>query len=124
MAKVFIDTNCFIGLTSTAPEIDVDSLNAHQGFVSTLSCHILFYVHKIQVPNQKLNSFIQDFNLIDFGQKILSKSLEGPTNDFEDNVQLHSAAENDCDMFLTLDKELLDMKYFGKTQIISPQNLK
>src|SRR5579859_3942965 len=124
MAKVFIDTNCFIGLANRLPEIDSESLNTHQGFISTLSCHILFYIYKVKVPHAELNSLIEDFNLINFDNKILIKSLVGPTQDLEDNIQLHSAAEKDCEIFLTLDKKLLEMKFFGKTQIISPANLK
>lgn len=49
--------------------------------------------------------------------------MEGPTKDLEDNIQLHSAAEAESDIFLTADKKLVDMKFFGKTQIISPENL-
>ena len=124
MAKVFVDTNCFIGLANRIPEIDSESLNTHQGFISTLSCHILFYVNKVRVPHAELNSFIEDFNIINFDNKILIKSLVGPTKDLEDNIQLHSAAENDCEIFLTLDKKLLEMKFFGRSQIISPANLK
>lgn len=45
------------------------------------------------------------------------KALEGPTVDFEDNTQLHSAAEAECDYFLTNDEKLLKMKFFGKTRL-------
>ena len=117
MAKVFLDTNYFIGLTNRSPETNTEILNQQQGFISILSCHILFYVNKIKVPDKKLNSFIGDFNLIDLGRDILAKALEGPTADFEDNVQLHSAAEAECDTFLTEDRKLLDMKFFGKVKI-------
>lgn len=34
-------------------------------------------------------------------------------------TQLHSAAEAECDYFLTSDKKLLAMKFFGKTRIVS-----
>ncbi len=119
MAKVFVDANCFIGLVNRAPEVDAQDLDEHKGFVSILSCHILFYVNKISVPDAKMNSFISDFNLIALTQDILDKALEGPTTDLEDNVQLHSAAEAECDLFLTEDRKLLDLKFFGKTQIIN-----
>lgn len=117
MAKVFIDTNYFIGLANRAPEIDAENLDTHESFVSVLSCHILFYVNKIKVPNANTNSFIEDFNLIPLNQELLNKSLTGPTIDLEDNIQLHSAAEADCDYFLTNDSKLLKMKFFGKVQI-------
>lgn len=56
-------------------------------------------------------------NVIPFSEDVLKKSLNGPTSDFEDNVQLHSAAEAECDYFLTNDEKLLKMKFFGKTEI-------
>ena len=123
MAKVFVDANYFIGLANKAPEVDTEILDRRQGFISTLSCHILFYVNKIDVPDAEMNSFINDFNLVDLTQDIIYKAFAGPTTDLEDNIQLHSAANKDCDVFLTQDKKLLDMKFFGKTKIIEPREL-
>ena len=117
MAKVFLDTNYFIGLANRAPEVETEILDEQKGFISVLSCHILFYVNKITVPDVKMNSFISDFNLINLSQDILDKALVGPTKDLEDNIQLLSAAKADCDFFLTNDKQLLKLKFFGKTEI-------
>lgn len=119
MARVFLDANYFIGLVNRAPETETEMLHKHEGFVSILSCHILFYINKITVPDEKTNSFIKDFNLVELNKNILAKALEGPTSDLEDNVQLHSAAEADCDYFLTFDQKLLKLKFFGKTRIVS-----
>ena len=119
MAKVFLDTNYFIGLANRAPEVETEILDEQKGFISVLSCHILFYVNKITVPDVKMNSFISDFNLINLSQDILDKALVGPTKDLEDNIQLLSAAKADCDFFLTNDSKLLKMKFFGKTEIKS-----
>ena len=118
MARVFLDANYFIGLANRAPEVDTEILDKHQGFISSLSCHILFYINKIAVPDAKMNSFIGDFNLIDLNQDILDKALLGPTKDLEDNIQLHSAAEAECDIFLTNDAKLLNLKFFGKVQLL------
>jgi len=52
--------------------------------------------------------------------KILDLALEGPVDDLEDNIQLHSASEAECDVFLTNDKRLLGIKFFGKTKTTSP----
>lgn len=117
MAKVFVDANYFIALANRAPEADEEVLDKHQGFISTLSCHILFYINKVKVPDEKMKSFINDFNIIDFNQNILERALHGPTKDLEDNVQLQSAVEADCDYFLTHDKKLLALAFFGKTRI-------
>ena len=119
MANIFVDTNYFVGLANRTPETEIANLDKHQAYISVLSCHILFYVNKIKTPDKAINAFISDFNLVNFGKKILSKSLLGPTNDLEDNIQLHSAVEADCDIFLTSDKKLLKLGYFGKTRISS-----
>lgn len=76
MAKVFLDANYLVGLVNRAPEVvDTEILDQHQGFVSILSCHILFYVNKINVPDEKTNSFLEDFNLVDLNQDTLNKAL-------------------------------------------------
>lgn len=97
MAKVFVDTNYFIGLANRTPEIDSEQLHSYDGFVSTLSCHILFYVNKIKVPNPGMKSFIDDFNIVSLDPEILEHALIGPADDLEDNLQLHSAAKVDAD---------------------------
>lgn len=117
MDKVFVDANYFIGLVNRTPETEVETLDKYECYISTLSCHILFYVNKVKVPEEKLNSYINDFNLIELSENILNKSIQGPTKDLEDNIQLHSAAEAECDYFLTNDEKLLKMKFFGKTKI-------
>lgn len=117
MARVFLDTNYFVGLANRVPEVETETLDEQKGFISTLSCHILFYINKINVPDVKMNSFIADFNLIELSQDILDKALLGPTTDLEDNIQLHSAVGTNCDIFLTYDAKLLKMRFFGKTEI-------
>src|SRR3989344_3451104 len=118
MAKVYVDTNYFIWLVNRTPEAEVGVLNKHNGYISALSCHILFYVNKEVVPNIKLNKYINHFHIVGLPEILLKTALEGPTKDLEDNIQLHSAAKTDCDYFLTFDKKLLKMKFFGKTRIV------
>lgn len=123
MAKVYVDTNCFIGLSIRSPDIDSKHIDAHEAFVSALSCHVLFYVTKTKVPSPQMNAFIEGFNILSLESGTVAKALHGPTDDLEDNIQLHSAALIDADYFVTLDKKLLKMKFFGRVQIVSPQNL-
>lgn len=96
-----------------------DSLGGDLLFISPLSTHILFYVNKWKVPSQAATEFQGQFGIVPFTKHVLDKALEGPTDDLEDNIQLHSCAEADCDIFLTNDKQLLKMKFFGKTRILS-----
>lgn len=118
MARIFLDTNIFIDLVEKRKQITLDELNANNLFISPLSAHILMYIAKRKIPYQRLNNIINSFMLVPFDESITNSSLVGPTNDLEDNIQLHSAAEADCDIFLTSDAKLLNLKFFGKVQIL------
>ena len=114
MARVYLDVNRFIDAVKRQPEKEIlNSLLGHTVFISPLSIAIYSYLYKIKVPNKQLSIQLEDLQLIDFSQDICGKALLGPTEDFEDNIQLHSAAEGECDIFLTEDKKLLNMKFFG-----------
>lgn len=118
MAKIFLDTNFFIDAIIRTPEKEIlNFLQDETIFTSTLSFHIYCYIYKIKIPNQKVTIQREKFQFVDFSEDILDKALKGPTEDFEDNVQLHSAAEAECDLFLTSDAKLLQLKFFGKTEI-------
>lgn len=117
MAKVFIDTNILIDLVEERKSAINEHLDGHQLFISPLSFHILLYVTKQKIPYTKLNNIVADFHLIPFDNNITYRSLEGPTTDFEDNVQLLSASTAEADFFLTSDEKLLKLKFFGKMQI-------
>ena len=119
MARVYLDTNIFIDLVEKRKTISTNFSPREKLFVSPLSIHILFYVAKRKVPYHVLSDIEEIFSLVPFEDSICYKALSGPTSDFEDNVQLHSAAEADCDIFLTNDKKLLAMKFFGKVRIAS-----
>jgi len=118
MAKIFLDTNYFIDAVHRKPEKEIlDSLENHIIYISPLSIHIYCYVFKIKTPDNRVLTQKEQFQIIEFSGDVLDKALQGPTSDFEDNVQLHSAAEAECDIFLTDDKKLLKMKFFGKVRI-------
>ena len=117
MARAFLDTNIYIDVIERAKE-KWEHLRAGLLFISPLSTHILFYSSKLKVPNKEIEQLKDQFGVVPLTKDILDKALEGPTNDLEDNIQLHSAAEAECDVFLTNDKKLLDLKFFGKTKIL------
>lgn len=118
MAKVFLDTNYFVDALHRKPEQNIlPSLEGHSNFISALSIHIYCYIFKIKIPNQKVSAQCDTFEIVEFSEHVLENALEGPTEDFEDNVQLHSAAAAGCDYFLTEDKKLLTMEFFGKVRI-------
>lgn len=119
MAKVFLDANIFIDLVEQRNHVTSKDFKGHDLFISSLSVHILMYVTKKKIPYSKLAELIRLFSVVSVDQTVTYKALQGPTQDFEDNIQLHSAALTDCDLFLTHDKKLLRLSFFGKTQLTS-----
>lgn len=119
MAKVYLDANVYIDLLEDRHDFDKVQLNSHVVCASVLSVHIYTYIYKVKMPVINTHSVLQNINFIPLDEEITIKSLAGPTTDFEDNVQLHSAATAECDYFFTRDERLLVMGYFGKTQIVS-----
>ncbi len=119
MARVYLDANILIDLVEKRGQITSKDLQIHQTFISPLSIHILMYVTKRKIPYPRLKHIISQFGQVIFDWTLTDKALSGPTSDFEDNVQLQSSAEADCDYFLTADQELLDMKFFGKVRVVS-----
>ncbi len=113
MAKVFLDANIFIDLIEKRKTIDRKRLLTHALFLSPLSIHILTYLYKHKIPDERLVRIDKFIKLVPFNLGLTIKALGGPTVDFEDNVQLHSGIESECDLFLTNDKKLLDLGYFG-----------
>lgn len=120
MAKVFLDANIFIDIAENrGNNMLINDLDRHTVFISSLSLSILFYITKYSVPSHKINNLAESMAIVSFDGKISKNSMSGPTKDFEDNIQLHSSAEAECDVLLTNDKNLLKLTYFGKTHITS-----
>ncbi|MBU0569773.1 type II toxin-antitoxin system VapC family toxin [Patescibacteria group bacterium] len=118
MAKIFLDTNWLIDIL-IRDRSKAKQLTNFQTFTSPLSYHILCYTHKAKLPEVKIKKSLRDIEIVGLTRKVLDIALEGPTKDLEDNIQLHSAAEAECDYFLTNDKDLLKMKFFGKTKVVN-----
>ncbi len=116
MANIYLDTNKVLDVAFRNQAIR-DSLDGQNVFISPLSIHILCYTEKRIVPDELVMALVREHLIVDLTTDILEKALGGPTSDLEDNIQLHSAAEAECDYFLTNDKKLLAMKFFGKTRI-------
>lgn len=120
MANIFFDTNTFINVVYRKPQQKIlDYLKDHVGYISPLSVSNYCYIGRIKLPNDTLKEQIGIFSSVALTEKIIQQALEGPTDDIEDNVQLHSAAEAACDYFFTEDKKLLTMRFFGKMKIVS-----
>jgi len=119
MANLFLDANYFIDFTERQKLDLKEKLIGNKLYVSVLSVHILAYAYKYNVPNKKLKEYLKKIFLVPFNKNLFMLSLDGPTKDLEDNIQLHSAAKTEADFFLTNDKKLLKMKFFGKMRIVT-----
>ena len=117
MAKIFLDTNKVVDILGKRDDSVVKSLENNQVFMSVLSVHIFCYAFKVGIPEERLAEQLEVFLLIGLNESVLTKAMRGPTNDLEDNIQLHNGAEAGCDIFLTSDKKLLQMKFFGMMRI-------
>lgn len=117
MAKVFLDANILIDLYERNLS-QTRGFTNHKLHISPLSCHILCYVKKVKTPDTKLDKLLLNLGIIALTPRLLSRSLAGPTDDLEDNIQLHSAVDEKCEYFFTRDKLLLKMAYFGTTHIV------
>lgn len=118
MGRIFLDANIYFDTVKRNKKV-LEPLRSELLFISALSTHILFYSFKLKVPDKDVDEMQYQFGIVSVTEEILKKALIGPTKDLEDNIQLHSAAEADCDYFLTNDKRLLAMTYFGKTKMVS-----
>jgi predicted nucleic acid-binding protein len=117
MVNIYLDVNVLVDIIGERKcNFDVMIGNSDTT-ISVLSVHILSYLLKKKIPDEIFEKIVGRFKLVDLDNSMVKKALRGPTSDFEDNVQLYSAVAGECDYFLTLDKKLLKMKYFGKMRI-------
>lgn len=117
MEKVFLDTNTFIDINERRDPKLEDSLINCGLYVSVISIGIWAYIYKQNVPGANFNSLFNVFNVVDATSAEAVRSSQGPTNDFEDNMQLHAAVDSECSVFLTKDSNLLKLGNFGKVRI-------
>jgi len=89
--------------------------------MANLPIHILCYVCKYKLPKKILTQIASPNNLSRTDTNLVLLASQDPTPDFEDNLQLHSAAHANCDIFLINDTALLKMTFFGKMRL--SQNL-
>ncbi|HNQ16708.1 MAG TPA: hypothetical protein PKJ26_00830 [Candidatus Woesebacteria bacterium] len=123
MAKLFLDANCLIDLIENRDETLAQQLTGHQLVISALSIHILCYVGKHTMPSNLLDQALSYFTTVSMNQEIATKSLQGPTPDFEDNVQLHSALFSQCEYFVSRDTKLLQNSACHLAPVIDPAQL-
>lgn len=118
MARLFLDANYFFDLVEKRREIDKEQFVGHHLYVSHLSLAILAYLYKYKMPSKKFGETFNAFTKAPLTDKIGLKALYGPTRDYEDNIQLHSATYAECNYFITNEKDLWRLKAFGEVIIV------
>lgn len=119
MEKIFLDANIFIDIMEKRDNSLAAALAVAEAktSVSVLSIEVWAYIYKRVVPDKNYMDLFDTYNFVDYTVDIAKRSSLGPTSDFEDNVQLHSALDSGCSVFITKDKKLLKLGYFGNVRI-------
>lgn len=117
MANIFLDVNILVNVIQQGVSYDTGQKQSY--YISALTIHILMYLSRNR-RNELVESLARKLHIVDYTEDIVLKGFTGPTQDYEDNVQLHSAIKGICDLFYTKDKELLKLGYFGSMKIEDP----
>lgn len=121
MARIFLDANIIFDLIHNRRSSRAYPLmKGYKPYISPLSIHILNYVYDQTMPQKNLARHLDDYILVPFSSDICHRALLGPTGDYEDNVQLHSALTAKCSKFYTRDKKLLWLGHYQDIIISSP----
>lgn len=123
MVKLFLDANCFIDLLETRDTSLAKKIEHHQLTISALTVHIWLYVAKKKLPQPQIKEALAYFQIVDYSVETVSDSLAGPTNDYEDNVQISAALAANCDLFITNDKKLLTLGKIKQLAFRYPSSL-
>jgi predicted nucleic acid-binding protein len=124
MDKVFLDTNFFMRVLEGKFVQEAKRLENKNRFASVLTIHITAYVHKLNMPHSQLKQMLDYYTVLPITAKTGIISLEEPTKDYGDNLQLNTALGHSMTLFVTLDKELLRLKKYQGLNIISPAQLR
>lgn len=123
MGKIFLDVNVLIDVFLQRDKHSARALESHRLCTSALSFHIMAYVAKLKLPNAYLTTALSYLEVLPLDRAILRESMQGPTQDLEDNIQITSAVRAECMQFVTRDKRLLALRRIGSMQFVAPSHL-
>lgn len=130
MKKVFFDINVILDVfqkrmshyTSSAQILSLCETRKIQGFISSASFGILFYLLQKEVKKQKAIEALKDLKMIlkiaPLDEKILDNALQSHFSDFEDAIQYYSAISQKVECILTRNKK--DFKP-SQIQVLTPE---
>lgn len=124
--KLFFDTNVLIAaFTSRGYTYDVikDAMFKHEVYCSE---YVLQEVSqnlgaKFPLSKQAIEAIMQTLKQ-HFIKGKTAETIEDVCRDSKDNQVLADAANNDIDVIITGDKDLLVLKHYKKTKIITPKD--
>ncbi len=115
MHKLFIDINVILDVAAVRHphhEASQKILTLIEnkkavGYLSAVSCPILYYLIRKEIGTGKAADFIRDilrlFIVVEVNRTILEKSLETTAKDFEDGIQMVCAETCRADYIITRD---------------------
>ena len=123
--KVFLDTNILVSAAATrglCADVLREVLSAHQLIVSPPLFSELENVlrKKLGIPIEFISEFIEILQQ-DAHQSSPSDLPDVDIHDKDDLIILSSAMNGDVDIFITGDKELLELRRIDDMDIISPK---
>lgn len=123
--KIFLDTNILISATATrglCADVLREVLVSHQLVISEALLSELKRIlrEKLKVPHDLIAELIEILKQ-DSHFSTPSSLLDIEIQDKDDLVILSSALNGEADLFITGDRELLELRKVGKMEIVSPR---
>ena len=123
--RIFLDTNILtsaLGTRGLCEDVLRETLASHELIISVA---LLRELERVLVKKFKVPASIAD-NAIRFLRQAsieanLKHNIEIPIHDKDDIIILSDAIEGNTDLFVTGDKELLELKKIDKIKIVSPR---
>ncbi len=121
--RVFLDTNVLVGAVATrglCADVLRESLGSHQLVVSApLIAELKNILHtKIKIPQELISDFVEVLtqdSIVSENTKLINIDI----NDKDDILILSTALNGDAELFVTGDKELLELGKIQTMRIVS-----
>ena len=129
-SKVIIDTNLWISFLIGKELHDLIDLIVYEQIQLVTSDQLLAEIKMVTsrkklikyFNQEKVNEFITLLTLI--SKKVTVRKIESLCRDPKDDFLLALSKASKADFLITGDKDLLDMKVYGKTQILTVKKFK
>lgn len=128
---IFIDTNVLIGNFANRQDDKkalqyLFELKGKRLFTSTLAIAQLVSVFQKTKTNQEIIAIVKKiqakFQLLSFVDNDITKAIEIPTTDIEDNIQYIISLKKQCFYFVT--NNIKDYKEFADIQVLAPNKIR